>query len=247
MELVLAAARKEIQGARKIVFLGGAGVSTGSGIPDFRSPKGLYNVESKYGVPYERVLSHSYFLEHMDNFYDFYWGSMVHFEAKPNGAHLALSNFEERKKNITILTQNIDGLHQAAGSRRVVELHGSVKRYFCPCCHTFYTLEEIPHQGIPLCKKCGGYLKPDVVLYEEALSERALDEAVSAIVEADLLIVCGTSMNVFPVSGLVSYFHGRTRIIINKEKTRYDSFCDFIFHDDCSLVLEELLKNETSN
>jgi NAD-dependent deacetylase len=225
----------------RIVFLGGAGVSTDSGIPDFRSKEGIYNVQSKYGVPYEVMLSHTYFMEHTETFYDFYWSTMVKKGAKPNAAHLALASYEKRGLPITILTQNIDGLHQDAGSKAVYELHGSTRRYFCQECGKRYSLDEIEPKGIPHCS-CGGILKPDVVLYEEPLDESLLEQSVNALRFCDTLIVGGTSLNVYPAAGLINYFGGSLSILINKEATPQDGFFKYVIHDDIAVALKELLK-----
>ena len=225
----------------RIVFLGGAGVSTASGIADFRSPTGLYKIQNKYGLPAERMLSHSYFFEHTDSFYDFYWNFMVFPNAKPNKVHLALANYEKSGGHIEILTQNIDGLHQEAGSRRVYELHGSTKRYFCLDCGKKYTLDQIPQKKeFPHCS-CGGVLKPDVVLYEEPLNETILYQSVNALRYSDLLIVGGTSLNVYPAAGLIYEFGGEHKILINKERTPLDSFFDEVIHEDIGDALEYLL------
>jgi NAD-dependent deacetylase len=224
----------------RVVFLGGAGVSTASGIPDFRSPAGIYRVQSEYGVPYETMLSHSYFVSNTETFYDFYWKQMVNKGAKPNAAHLALANYEKNHHPITILTQNIDGLHTDAGSHAVYELHGSVRRYFCQDCGKEYTLDEIEPHGVPHCS-CGGVLKPDVVLYEEPLDEDMLMKAVDALRYSDVLIVGGTSLNVYPAAGLIQYFGGQTSILINKEGTDKDRFFDYVIHDDIGTVLTEIM------
>ncbi len=224
----------------RIVFLGGAGVSTLSGIPDFRSPKGLYKIQNKYGMPAERMLSHSYFFENTKTFYDFYWNFMVFPNAKPNKAHIALANFEKDGGHIEILTQNIDGLHQDAGSKDVYELHGSVRRYFCLECNKRYTLEEIEKKDIPHCS-CGGILKPDVVLYEEPLNDVILYQAVNSLRYSDILIVGGTSLNVYPAAGLIYEFSGSHKILINKEKTPLDSFFDEVVHEDIGEVLSYIL------
>lgn len=242
MENKIAEIRSLITKSPRIVFLGGAGVSTGSGIPDFRSEEGIYNVKSKYGVPYEVMLSHTYFLEHTETFYDFYWSTMVKKGAKPNAAHLALADYEKRGGKIEILTQNIDGLHQDAGSKRVYELHGSVRRYFCQGCGKKYTLDEVENKGVPRCKECGGVLKPDVVLYEEPLDERMIEESVNAMRFSDLLIVGGTSLNVYPAAGLIDYFGGSTSIIINKDPTPRDSLFTYRISDDIGRVLTEIFK-----
>ena len=233
--------KKRIKEAKKIVFFGGAGVSTASGIPDFRSPQGLYNIKSKYGIPYEVMLSHSFFEKNPKTFFEFYKDTMINLEAKPNKAHLALANYEKRGGHIEILTQNIDGLHQETGSRRVYELHGSTKRYFCLNCGKEYTLDQIPQKkGIPHCS-CGGILKPDVVLYEEPLNETILYQSVNALRYSDLLIVGGTSLNVYPAAGLIYEFGGEHKILINKERTPLDSFFDEVIEEDIGDSLEYLL------
>lgn len=233
--------KKIIKDAQRIVFLGGAGVSTGSGIPDFRSPQGLYNIQNKYGVSYEEMLSHTYFYERMDNFYEFYWDTMVQREAKPNRAHLALAKYEKSGKYISILTQNIDGLHQDAGSRRVYELHGSVRRYYCEDCMKLVKLDELDGIGIPHCPKCGGILKPDVVLYEEPLAQAVIEGAIIEMKLANVLIVGGTSLNVYPAAGLIYDFGGSTSILINKEPTPLDSRFDYVIRGDIGEALEEIL------
>lgn len=239
-------ARLALKGAKRVVFIGGAGVSTASGISDFRSPLGLYNVQSKYGVPYEVMLSHTYYKRHKETFYDFYWSTMVSVEAKPNKAHFALANYEKNGHRISILTQNIDGLHQEAGSERVYELHGSTKRYFCEGCMKRFSLDEalklLDDDKIPHCSSCGGDLKPDVVLYEEPLDEMVLRQAIEEVYFADVLIVGGTSLKVYPVAGLPQYFRGKTKIMINKEPTLFDEEYDYVFHEDIGEALEELLK-----
>lgn len=225
----------------RVVFLGGAGVSTASGIPDFRSPQGIYKVQSEYGVPYEVMLSHTYFVEHTETFYDFYWKQMVRKDAKPNAAHLALAGYEKSHHPITILTQNVDGLHSDAGSHAVYELHGSVRRYFCQSCGKECALDDLTPHEVPHCE-CGGILKPDVVLYEEPLDEEMLQKAVDALRYSDVMIVGGTSLNVYPAAGLIQYFGGRASILINKEATNMDAFFDYVIHDDIGKVLTEILQ-----
>lgn len=241
MGIDLNSLRELIKKKPRIVFLGGAGVSTASGIPDFRSPEGIYNVKSQYGVPYEVMLSHSYFMNHTDTFYDFYWKSMVKKGAKPNAAHYALADYEKRGQMITILTQNIDGLHQDAGSKAVYELHGSTRRYFCQECGKRYSLDDIDPHGVPRCE-CGGILKPDVVLYEEPLDENLLEQSVNALRFCDTMIVGGTSLNVYPAAGLINYFGGSLSILINKEPTQADGFFNYVIRDDIGKVLTEILK-----
>ena len=204
--------------SNNIVFFGGAGVSTESGIKDFRSKDGLYRLQSKYGRPYEEMLSHTYFMNHTDTFYQFYREFMINLDAKPNAAHEYLAKLEKRK-HLTVITQNIDGLHQMAGSKNVLELHGSIHRNICMDCGARFNLEDILNMdNTPRCPHCGGIIKPDVVLYEEGLDQDVLYNAVDAIANADLLIVAGTSLSVYPAAGLVRYFNGRYIVVINKER-----------------------------
>ena len=201
-----------------IVFFGGAGVSTESGIPDFRSVDGLYH--QKFDYPPETILSHSFFYSHTEEFYRFYREKMLPLEAKPNAAHLALAKLEQEGKLKAIVTQNIDGLHQKAGSREVLELHGSVLRNYCEKCGAFYGLDTIlSTTGVPRCPACGGDIKPDVVLYEESLDQDVLARAVHYIRQADLMIIGGTSLVVYPAAGLVQYFRGRHLVVVNKGQT----------------------------
>ena len=210
-----------------IVFFGGAGVSTESGIPDFRSVDGLYN--QKYKYPPERIISHSFYIQNPEEFYRFYKDRMLFPDAKPNAAHKALAKLEQEGKLKAVITQNIDGLHQAAGSRTVLELHGSVLRNYCEKCHQFYGLDAILNStGIPHCEKCGGTIKPDVVLYEEGLDEKTLNAAVRYIHEADVLIIGGTSLAVYPAAGLIDYFQGDKLVVINKSATPRDSHADLL-------------------
>lgn len=208
--------KKLIDNAKHIVFFGGAGVSTESGIKDFRSKDGLYNLKSKYGVPYEVILSHSYYETNTDTFFKFYREFMIK-DASINYAHKFLANLE-KKKDVTIITQNIDGLHQDAGSKNVIELHGSIKRNYCENCGEFYTLEDIKSMdNIPRCKKCNRIIKPDVVLYEEGLDESNIIKAIIALQKADLLIIGGTSLNVYPAASFINYFYGDNIVVINLE------------------------------
>ncbi len=224
-----------IEDASNIVFFGGAGVSTESGIPDFRSQDGLY--AQKYAYPPETMLSHSFFMNHTKAFFDFYRDKMLYLDAKPNKAHLALAGLEEAGKLKAIITQNIDGLHQMAGSQRVLELHGSVHRNYCMDCRKFYGIEAITEsQGVPGCS-CGGIIKPDVVLYEEGLDAHTLEEAVSYIAKADVLLVGGTSLKVYPAAGLIRYYTGNKLVLINKSETPYDHEADLVIHDSIGAVL----------
>ena len=206
-----------IDSSNRIVFFGGAGVSTESGIKDFRSKDGLYHLQSKYGCPYEEMLSATYFFNHTDTFYKFYREMMINTSAKPNAAHNYLAKLE-KKKNLVVITQNIDGLHQMAGSKNVLELHGSIHRNRCLNCHEFYTLEDILKlSSTPKCPHCGGLIKPEVTLYEESLDQDVLRASISAISSAELMIIAGTSLRVYPASGLVNYFRGKYLVVINKE------------------------------
>ena len=207
-----------IESAKNIVFFGGAGVSTESGIKDFRSKDGLYRLHSKYGRPYEEMLSHDYFMAYTETFYEFYKEFMISKEARPNAAHKFLAKLE-KKKNLVVITQNIDGLHQEAGSKNVLELHGSIHRNYCMKCHEFFDLDFIINsKGVPNCPHCGGVVKPDVVLYQEGLDSSVLDASIRALSQADLLIVAGTSLSVYPASGLIRYYGGDNIVVINKDK-----------------------------
>ena len=210
-----------------IVFFGGAGVSTESGIPDFRSVDGLYH--QQYDYPPETILSHTFFKRHPEEFYRFYRNKMLFPDAEPNRAHKALAKLEQEGRLRAVITQNIDGLHQAAGSRTVLELHGSVLRNYCEKCYQFYGIDTILNStGIPRCEKCGGIIKPDVVLYEEGLDEKTLNAAVRYIHEADVLIIGGTSLAVYPAAGLIDYFQGDKLVVINKSATPRDSHADLL-------------------
>lgn len=224
--------------ARKIVFFGGAGVSTESGIPDFRSTGGLYHQEWKY--PPETILSHTFYKSNPEEFFRFYRAKMLCPDAKPNAAHKKLAEWEREGKLLAVVTQNIDGLHQAAGSKQVYELHGSVHRNYCEKCGKFYDLDHILHTTVvPRCD-CGGVIKPDVVLYEEALNDRIIDGAVNAIAQADLLIVGGTSLNVWPAAGLINYFRGDRLALINKSPVARDLAAGLVITDPIGEVLSQL-------
>ena len=210
--------QKMIDESSRIVFFGGAGVSTESNIPDFRSADGLYRQTYKYSP--EQVVSHSFFMRYPEAFYEFYKDKMMVLEAKPNPAHLKLAELERAGKLTAVVTQNIDGLHQAAGSKNVYELHGSIMRNYCMDCGTFYDAEYVKQSdGIPRCKKCGGIIKPDVVLYEEGLDDTTIRGAIKAISEADMLIIGGTSLAVYPAASFIDYFHGKYLVLINKSET----------------------------
>lgn len=221
-----------------IVFFGGAGVSTESGLPDFRSVDGLYH--QHYAEPPETILSHSYFMHNTEGFYRFYREKMLFPDAQPNEAHQKLAQLEAAGKLAAVVTQNIDGLHQKAGSKTVYELHGSVSRNYCTRCGRFYTLEEVmAAEGVPRCA-CGGVIKPDVVLYEEALDEDTVAGAVRAIRRADLLIVAGTSLVVYPAAGLIRYYRGDKLVLINLQPTPADGIANLVIHDKVGRVLKEI-------
>ncbi len=227
-----------IEKANKIVVFSGAGLSTNSGIPDFRSASGIYNQKLKSRFTPEEIISHSFFLEHTEDFYSFYFDKMVYKDAKPNSAHLFFAELEKNKK-VTVVTQNIDGLHQMAGSTNVIELHGSIMRNYCMKCHKFYSLDELDTKSVPRCS-CGGIIKPDVVLYEESLNEDAMTGAVYAISDADLLIVVGTSLVVYPAAGFIRYFRGENLVLLNKSETSYDHIANIVIHDDVCNVVKKL-------
>lgn len=230
--------QKLVDKNQNIVFFGGAGVSTESGIPDFRSVDGLYN--QKYDYPPEEILSHTFFERHTDEFYRFYRDKMLCLDKKPNKAHLKLAELEKAGKLSAVVTQNIDGLHQAAGSKRVYELHGSVLRNYCRKCRKFYTAEFIKESdGVPKCE-CGGVIKPDVVLYEEGLDDSVVSGALNAIMQADLLIIAGTSLTVYPAAGFIRYFNGDKIVLINRDSTPFDSQADLVIHDKVGEVLGQI-------
>ena len=233
-----------IENSKKIVFFGGAGVSTESNIPDFRSEEGLYNAQQQYGMSPEYMLSHSYFIDNPEGFYDYYTHNLVYEDAKPNKAHYALAKLEQDGKLIAVVTQNVDGLHQKAGSKTVYELHGSAARNYCMDCRKAFDMDYIMDPAncdgyVPKCDKCGGIVKPDVVLYEEALDESQIMGAVNAISRADTLIVGGTSLVVYPAAGLIRYFNGKNLVLINKSSTQYDSIANLVISDSIGKVLGE--------
>ena len=221
-----------------IVFFGGAGVSTESGIKDFRSVDGLYH--QKFDYPPEQILSHSFFYQHTAYFYRFYREKMLPLEAQPNAAHKKLAELEQAGKLRAVVTQNIDGLHQKAGSKQVYELHGSVWRNYCQNCGKFYAPEYIRDcESVPRCT-CGGLIKPDVVLYEEGLDEACIDGAIRAISQADMLIVGGTSLTVYPAAGLIRYYRGHKLVLINRDETPYDSYADLVLRDPIGQIFSQL-------
>ena len=229
-----------ISECNNIVFFGGAGVSTESGIPDFRSKDGLYNM--KYDYPPEEILSHTFFIEHTTEFYRFYKDKLNSLKYKPNITHYKLAELEKNGKLKAVITQNIDGLHQLAGSKNVIELHGTVLKNHCLKCHTFYGVEKIiESESVPRCEKCGGIIKPDVVLYEEGLNDNDIKKALKYISTCDTLIIGGTSLTVYPAAGFVNYFNGKNLIIINKDITNYDKYADLVISDSLGNVFKTLL------
>ena len=233
-----------LKNADSIVFFGGAGMSTESGIPDFRSENGLYMTSDGSQYSPETMLSHSFFVSHTDEFFKYYKTKMIYREAKPNAGHLALAKLEESGRLKAVVTQNIDGLHQLAGSKKVFELHGSVHRNYCTKCRTFYDLDYIFYaKGTPRCVKCNSVIKPDVVLYEEALDDDVVNGAVNEIRNADVLIICGTSLVVYPAAGLIDFFRGKKLILGNKSPTPYDSKADLVINDSVGKVLETAVKS----
>lgn len=229
--------KKIILKSNNIVFFGGAGVSTESGIPDFRSVDGLYSTKYKY--PPEIMISHSFFLSNTEEFYDFYINKMIFLNAKPNNAHKKLAELEEEGKLKAVITQNIDGLHQKAGSKNVLELHGSVHRNYCVKCRKFHDVHFIVNsKGVPKCQ-CGGLVKPDVVLYEESLDSDIMERSVKYIENADVLIIGGTSLVVYPAAGLINYFKGSKLILINKTSTPMDKNADLVINDSIGKVFED--------
>lgn len=235
MDEKLETLRQWIAESHNIVFFGGAGVSTESGIPDFRSVDGLYN--QQYAYPPETIISHSFYVRYPEEFYRFYKDRMLFADAKPNAAHRALAKLEADGRLKAVITQNIDGLHQMAGSREVLELHGSVHRNYCTRCGKFYSLDDvIRSEGVPRCD-CGGTVKPDVVLYEEGLDSNTLEKSVRYIRQADMLIIGGTSLVVYPAAGLIDYYRGSRLVLINKDATARDSQADLVINGRIGEVL----------
>lgn len=231
--------QKWIDESSRIVFFGGAGVSTESGVPDFRSVDGLYN--QKYDYPPEEILSHTFYRRKPEEFYRFYRDKMIYTDALPNKAHLKLAELEEKGKLTAVVTQNIDGLHQAAGSKKVYELHGSVLRNYCENCGKFFDINYIiESDGVPKCDKCNGPIKPDVVLYEEGLDSNTMNGALNAISNADMLIIGGTSLNVYPAAGLIDYYGGNRLVLINMSKTPMDYKADLVIYDKIGKVLSQI-------
>lgn len=227
-----------LRDSNNIVFFGGAGCSCESGIPDFRSASGLWNEKLKINLTPEQLVSHTMFMKYPKEFFEFYRDKLIYPDAKPNAAHIALAKLEEMGKLKAVVTQNIDGLHQAAGSKHVYELHGSVLRNYCMSCNAFYDEKFIlESKGVPTCTKCGGRVKPDVVLYEEGLDDNTIRGSVQAIANADTLIIGGTSLVVYPAAGLIDYFNGKNLILINKSSTSADNKADLVINDSIGKVL----------
>lgn len=231
-----------IDNSNNIVFFGGAGVSTESNIPDFRSASGLYNTKGGTKYSPEYMLSHDFFNRHVDEFFDFYKTRIVHQEARPNSAHLVLAELEKRGKLRAVITQNIDGLHQMAGSKNVLELHGSIHRNYCTSCGEFFYLDYIMKDlEVPRCDKCGSLIKPDVVLYQEGLDMDLLSEAINYVEKADVLIIGGTSLRVYPAANLIKYYKNDKLVLINKSETPYDSRALFSFNKNIGEVLKQII------
>lgn len=217
-------------------------LSTSSGIPDFRSSNGLYSKKLNRNFTPEQAVSHTFFMRYPEEFFDFYKENLVYLDAQPNGCHIALAKLEEMGKLKAVVTQNIDGLHQTAGSKKVFELHGSVHRNYCTRCQSFYDVDYIiNYKGIPVCEKCGGVIKPDVVLYEEGLNDQIVSGAIHAISKADTLIIGGTSLVVYPAAGLIDYFRGKNLVLINKSSTSADNRVDLIINEDIAKVMKEVV------
>ena len=233
--------KKIINDSKSIIFFTGAGISTPSNIPDFRSSNGLY--ASKFGhLSPEDIISHSFFIKNPKEFYQFYFSNMVYQNAKPNLAHTYIADLEKKGKKVWVITQNIDGLHQVAGTKNIIELHGSIYRNYCTKCHSFYKLEEILNEknDVPICPKCGGIITPDVVLYEEQLNYTDIDCAISLISNAETMVIVGTSLVVYPAASFVQYFRGKHLILINKDATNYDDYCELVFNEDIIKVIKNI-------
>ena len=231
-----------VKESKKIVFFGGAGVSTESGLKDYRSRDGIYHTYNKYGIPPEEILSIDYFYENPETFYDFYREFFMS-SAQPNKAHTAIAQLENMGKKVTVVTQNVDGLHQKAGSTRVLELHGSAAGYYCDLCGEKYSADYVADRtkAVPRCSRCGGIIRTEVVLYGENLDQNVMNEAVHAIWDADMLIIGGTSLTVYPAASFVEYFRGSHLVVINKEATRSDASAELVFHDSIGKVMTEMI------
>ena len=233
--------RQIIGEARQIVVFTGAGISVPSGIPDFRSADGIYNQKTKFHASPEEIISHSFFTKYTEDFYEFYKDKMCYPNAEPNAAHKYFADLEKKGKNVIVVTQNIDGLHQKAGSKTVYELHGTIHQNFCTKCGRLFGLDYVlKTKGIPYCDKCGGIVKPNVVLYEEGLDEDTISRSINAIMTCDTLIIIGTSLRVYPAAGFIRYFRGKYLVVINKDATAYDSNCDLVFNEDVINVIKNI-------
>lgn len=232
-----------IKNSKSTVFFGGAGVSTESGVKDYRSEDGLYNTVKQYGVSPEKILSHTFFMNHPDVFYDFYYTYFLQTQAEPNAAHIVLAKLEQHGLLDAVITQNIDGLHQAAGNKNVIELHGTVHKYHCFRCGNEFPMRAVKDLSgkIPVCEKCGGNIRPDVVLYEEELTETVVKNAIQAIANSELLIIGGTSLAVYPAAGFLRYFQGENIVLINRDETPYDSDASIIFRDKIGEVMSAVM------
>ena len=241
MENKYEALKQIIKEARQIVVFTGAGISVPSGIPDFRSADGIYNQKGKYSISPEEIVSHSFFCSNTEEFYEFYKEKMCYPKAQPNAAHKYFADLEKKGKNVIVVTQNIDGLHQKAGSSIVYELHGTIHQNFCQRCGRMFGLDYVMNaNGVPHCDKCGGIVKPNVVLYEEGLDEDTIQRSINAIMTCDTLIIIGTSLRVYPAAGFIRYFRGRNLVVINKDATSYDSNCDLVFNEDVINVINNI-------
>ena len=230
-----------INESRNIVVFTGAGISVPSGIPDFRSADGIYNQKTKFKASPEDIISHSFFVSYTEDFYSFYKDKMCYPKAEPNAAHKYFADLEKKGKNVIVVTQNIDGLHQKAGSSIVYELHGTIHQNFCQRCGRMFGLDYVMNaDGVPHCDKCGGIVKPNVVLYEEGLDEDTISRSINAIMTCDTLIIIGTSLRVYPAAGFIRYFRGRYLVVINKDATAYDSNCDLVFNEDVINVIKNI-------
>ena len=230
-----------INESHNIVVFTGAGISVPSGIPDFRSADGIYNQKTKFKASPEDIISHSFFVSNTEDFYSFYKDKMCYPKAEPNAAHKYFADLEKKGKNVIVVTQNIDGLHQKAGSSIVYELHGTIHQNFCQRCGRMFGLDYVMNApGVPHCDKCGGIVKPNVVLYEEGLDEDTISRSINAIMTCDTLIIIGTSLRVYPAAGFIRYFRGKYLVVINKDATAYDSNCDLVFNEDVINVIKNI-------
>ena len=235
------ALKQIINESHNIVVFTGAGISVPSGIPDFRSADGIYNQKTNFKASPEDIISHSFFVNNTEDFYSFYKDKMCYPKAEPNAAHKYFADLEKKGKNVIVVTQNIDGLHQKAGSSIVYELHGTIHQNFCQRCGRMFGLDYVMNaKGVPHCDKCGGIVKPNVVLYEEGLDEETISRSINAIMTCDTLIIIGTSLRVYPAAGFIRYFRGKYLVVINKDATAYDSNCDLVFNEDVINVIKNI-------